>query len=302
MAKDTILFTYEEVKEDDTDIFQVLKVKEESYYEAIIIRLLSGTINIIDKKDNNCIKARTNYLMLGTVENQDDLLTIDLINRCILPDIDEASINCYILYNKSNNDFFRRLLTEMTHFIVCQSKERFTEAFVHLYRISEYISYSFPLIYAAQATSYLNTFDTIKSFFGNGTSGGELGFFKEFQKIIIDKDILDLNYEMSYIVNADIVCYVKKSFETIAKEAPMNITDNSILIQNKSIFSLILSLRNKYFHMASKSRNLLEPNIDMNNIFNIINNACFNWIAYIYNQIALSGISRATLIDEENNE
>lgn len=93
---------------------------------------------------------------------------------CILDEECRNICNRFMLYDRTNNFVYERILNELTQYFVVNELSP-CEGFVHLYRTLEFMSYSFPLIYASKSKSYRGTYDSLKKFLA-GDSGGEVKF------------------------------------------------------------------------------------------------------------------------------
>ncbi|AVQ98369.1 hypothetical protein OBCHQ24_04870 [Oceanobacillus iheyensis] len=259
--------------------------------ESVLLRLLLGTLNVTNKLDDIHIKQRINYSHLGmkTVTNLSKKSLADC-QLNIYEDID--NFNRYIRRNRRNTAIFENLLFEYTSFIHQKMRKAHISGFVHLYRCIEYISYTFPLIYASKSTDYKGTFDALSSFFSNQKS--ELKFFKKFQETLIGNDVLSLT--VSLPINAPNVEMIDKFksiiTNNICRGILFDIRGNTLILEYKDLFDFIITLRNRYFHMleGDGKRNIKEIDVSMDLFFETVNEVVANWIAYIYFEITKFGL------------
>lgn len=293
MSKNTHIYIYNEpLKEFSQDrLLSCLTICETATYEQLFLRLIGGTLDIQHKNNGVRLKNRVNYLLLGTEEVQ--RLNYTYVNK-LIPLDDEELAKKYFNLNRNNTNFFDRLLFETSNFFFREKCGDHISAFVHLYRLIEHISYSFPLIFASKSTNYMNTFDELQSFLTNGEKG-ELGFFKSFQKRIIDEDTLQLTFNISFDTSSDDIDSLIRLFNKIEKKNALSfesISADGVELKYTYLFGLIITLRNRYFHMASKSSNLMNTDIDMNILFALINKHAINWVGYLYNILLIHGIEK----------
>lgn len=148
--------------------------------EAKFIRLLLGTLKITNIHFTDSIEQFTNYSVLGRRVNSP--VSTRPIKECLEPICTLQSL-CNYLDSTSllNNNFFLHLLEEVSSYFYKTSKGSNTTSFVHLYRMLEYISYSFPLIYASISREYYGSFNRLKNYFD--TSKSELLFLMNLQRV-----------------------------------------------------------------------------------------------------------------------
>ena len=256
--------------------------------ESTLIRLLVGTVSVSNNYSTDSFDQFNNYSVLGISENT--TVSTRPIKECIEPVGKLTQLCTYLDKTKnSNNDYFLNLLEELTSYFYKKSKTSYTTAFIHLYRSIEYISYSFPLIYASVSKEYYGSFNKLKNYFD--TSKSELLFFDEFTKKVLDDSLLDtpltFNFNtLSNTINRNHFQIIKKilTTERIDNEIP----NVSITTSYKHLLKLTIDLRNRYFHFAigSGKRNIRGTEIIENDVFfSIINESVMNWIAIIYFEI-----------------
>ena len=152
--------------------------------EAILIRLLCGTLKLkypLNGRDVE-IEQRKNYSIPGIGENNGfkykiirDFFSFDHFRKT-----EKKSIDKYLNSNRRNFFVHSEVLSELTSAIIWM-KSSPIESFVHIYRALEFMSYSFPLIYASKSMDYRGSYGNLKKFM-SGDSDGELKFFKIFLK------------------------------------------------------------------------------------------------------------------------
>lgn len=264
--------------------------------EALLIRLLTGTIDIHHITDNRSYKARTNYSNLTYVEQ--DRISSRPIRDCF----DSENINKigeYLLSNnRSNKSFNETLLLESTHLVIAKSNKNYLSAFVHLYRLLEFISYSFPLFHTSKSNNYFGSFTDLQKYFTD--SGGELKFLIRFVNNLFENkpEILLLAEFNIPGTSTEIRSELYRSIKRILGQKQSYITYNDSLYQfhvgYKNLIDLIVFIRNRYFHFSTgtgmknfKSSEIIDPNL----FFEIIIDNSFNWISRIYFEILTDSIS-----------
>ena len=264
--------------------------------EAKFIRLLSGTVDISHPIDDRVYKARTNYNKLPHSKNTK--MSSKPIRECF-DTYDVEKINNYLLDNNGHNRLYNEsLLLESTHLITSKMRKDFLSSFVHLYRIIEFISYSFPLIHTSKSKNYFNSFDSLQKYFSN--EGGELKFLNRFVSSIFEnKPESDLEAEFNIpgfndTMRSDLYRSIKRILDK--KQSIIRYDDSLYQFHVKYIdlIDLIVFIRNRYFHFTTgsgmknfKSSELIDPNL----FFEIVIDNSFNWISRIYFEILMENIT-----------
>lgn len=283
------IYTYENITGiDDSKLPGELVVNERIPNEAVLIRLLCGTL-IVKYNANGEekeIAQNTNYSVPGKTNNESfsqnifrDFFCLTKFNKA-----ERRTIDNYIKMNRRNHFVHENLLSELTSAIIWQETSPI-ESFVHIYRALEFISYSFPLIYASKSIDYRGTYEKLKKFM-NGDTSGELKFFKLFIKELFKDNIL-MDYEFeAYFLNG---CETKVETELhrITDTIYYNFEGNTMKIRLANIMDLIVTLRNRYFHMlvGQGKENFYDTSYDKRDLFSALNPMFINWLTLIYKEI-----------------
>lgn len=262
--------------------------------EAILIRLLLGTLKVTNLYTTDSFDQNNNYSILGIQTNSS--LSSSIITNCLSPDYNINDVCKYIEKTKYvNNDFYLNLLEELSSYFYKKSKYSHTTCFLHLYRSIEYISYSFPLIYASISRDFYGSFNKLKNYFD--TSKSELVFFDEFIKKLLDIELLEtpltFNFDtLSPEVNRNHFQIIKQILSTA--NIDNEVTNVSITTTYQNLLNLSINLRNRYFHFAvGGQRNIRPTEIIENDIFfSLINEELLNWISMIYFKILSASINK----------
>lgn len=269
------------------NITKSLLIDSSSKPEEVLFRLLLGTIDFKEKYNRKIIKQRNNLFHIPYKVNS--RVSKRSVYDCNIEiEGNEDEFEKYIRKNRVNMKIYKNILHEFTSYFYHQNKREFVASFVNLYRCLEHMSYTFPLVYASKAKEYWGTYKELQSFFeGKGTS--ELKFFKRFQEVLINKDIRNLTFEISF-ENAPIE--IKGTLEKILKNIYMqagvpNEMVESNMVKYDYMLDFIVTCRNRYFHfLASDPRNNLKiKEINMDYFFEAVNIHMANWLAYIYSEV-----------------
>lgn len=214
-----------------------------------------------------------------------------------LSDLSEV-LNNRILTNR-NKDFYKNLLNEFLNFHYYTYKKNHTLAFLHLYRILEYISYSFPLLYAISSKDFSKSFDSLRTIFTGEKDKGELKVFKDFITQIFKSNRIYSTLTIDINIISDSVNYNERIYKTLNNICDKEIYDEARCIENSKFSinflhfsSFIITIRNRFFHLKnSQSNNIHSIDIvDANHFFELINHKC----AYFIGLITLEVIKKAT--------
>ncbi|UOQ78675.1 hypothetical protein MUN84_09145 [Hymenobacter sp. 5516J-16] len=296
MAK-FVQFSFEEsIRSERPSKYNFLNLNQ-SNEELILLRLMLGTIKVKNNLNGLTIRQNTNYCSQDFSQWQ-SLSRKSIINFLSAEGIDLDSMHDY--YSKSitfgNKKFYKSILLELSNYIYQKQKDSHATAFLHLYRIIELISYSFPLVYSSRATSYEKTFNNLKDYFHKVDS--ELNFFKQFVNGHLFKDnaaLLDISLNIPITApNQDLqeqyFKAIKKLCDNNSKSIPISGSTNysEIIITRRGLTSLIYDLRNRYFHLLTGGYN---NNFDSNDIMEVdlfyknVNDIICNWIGVIYLEV-----------------
>ena len=260
-------------------------------YKLSLFRVLSGTINLRDTYTGKTYRLRRNYFTLPYSEQASGKL-LRGIKDLFEDDVTLNDLNGYFKKNHKNREFYQKLEGEIIRCIIAKYNDNYIGAFLYLYRGIECISYSLPLLYASKSKEYIKTFGALKKFFGNEKDPGELKFFKNFVTEIfknedfmsitidIDFDAIDVEQEKSNIFKIFTGAnFPKPAYAAENDELKYSFTD---------YYDLMISLRNRYFHLLQGSWN---ENISCINteypeyMFKAIIEQGLNWISIILFEI-----------------
>lgn len=270
-----------------------LKLEAGVSEQGKLIRLLTGTVNVIDINKRHEFHLRDNYSNISFLANSN--LSPLIFKKLIYPDYKISELESYLNKTKFQNvNFFKNLNQEVLYYFNQTSKKNHTTAFVHLYRILEYISYTFPLIYAAKGKEYFQTFESLQTFFTQ--SNQELNFLNRFLEYFLDTDwAKDVNAEIKLLSRP---IETRSRHYTILYESIGNgkvvdkLEDVFLKLKYKSMIDLVVTLRNRYFHFQSNRNYNIQSSLmgDSDEFFNNVNSIAFNWISYVYIKVLKFGI------------
>jgi len=264
-------------------------------YEAILIRLLSGTLDLYNVDLNNKkIKQRINYFLYTFEKNR--MVSPGILERINPEFINDEIINNYLLRSR-NKDFFKELVNELSCAIYFKHMNSHTTAFIHIYRFIEHMSITFPLFYSSISNNYYNSFGELKGFFDATKNSGALNFHKVFFQKLFDCNDRTIPYnneiELDFsFLNENDFRGIKNSFITVIN-SEKNLKIDDFRFENKKVYfkfsymhDLIITFRNRFFHyMPTQKHNLSTSYFISEIFFKVFNDFSLNWIGYLFGEI-----------------
>lgn len=263
-------------------------ISERISNESLLIRLLCGTLKIkysIEDEQKEIVQSR-NYTVPGNEENSiyNNKILKDFFSFSKFRQAEKKDVDKYINSNRRNHFIHEHLLAELTSAIVWIENSPI-ESFVHIYRALEFMSYSFPLIYASKSMDYRGSYEKLKKFM-SGDSDGELKFFKIFLSELFRGNMLfQYEFDMFFMNGNEIP--IKAELERIILNPYYIFEGNTMKIRFANIADLLITLRNRYFHMlvGKGTDNFYDISYDKRDIFKAMNPVFINWLSMIYKEI-----------------
>ncbi|TSD67623.1 hypothetical protein FFF34_009620 [Inquilinus sp. KBS0705] len=264
--------------------------------EGKLYRLLIGSLDIKNNITGEIIKQKTNYSVLGKRDRKrfsNNLFTEPLSSTTTLGILDKY----LTASNPSNIPLFKDLINEYCFYHYYKLNGVHTLAFLHIYRILERMSYTFPMLYASKATDYVGTFNKLQNFFKGSNS--ELKFFNLFINDFFEDEFLEYKVKINITAhNEDIRESYYKILNMLCKsnDPAINIVGfnefSDITMENRDTINLLIHLRNRYFHFASGGqRNITSSEmIEPNDFYKLLNEHFINWLAVVYFTIVKASI------------
>lgn len=267
-------------------------------YDILLLRILTGNVKIYSKKLNKEINLEKNYFSFP----------FESVNRKSTKQLREFlnpfSFDQYIKFSKKyyprNLNFYNNLLQEITFYFYYSNEGQHQAAFVNLYRILEYISYSFPLIHSSNFGNYIGTFEAFRKYFTDTNS--EITFLDRFIENLFRGTVyLSLSTDFQFTHTDSIIannCF--DAFQRLHSGTWLlsNKATQSLSIENKHVISLFKNTRNRYFHFAigSGQKNIRNTDLkDPDFFFEKINSKFLNWICFVYGTVIIESLDNSLL-------
>ncbi|WP_345243244.1 hypothetical protein [Pontibacillus salipaludis] len=261
--------------------------------EAILFRLLMGTIDLHHIHEGVDIKQRKNYSMFGSVTSNHRLSYRTFEDCPITLQDDPESIDKYFKKNRSNNKLFENVLSEISYYFYYKNKNSYSSGFIHLYRCLEYLSFSFPMIYASKSHEYIGTFKKLQSFFKGDIS--ELKFFKRFLSTLLDSTTQSIYIDVNLRATSHtLIDNYKSIIDDLLQGKDYSYNNYIFSIKCIDYYDFLLKLRNRFFHFLSGSTNNNIPTtkIHVEEFFENINDGALNFISALFFEICKFGIEQ----------
>jgi hypothetical protein len=294
--EDTLQVSADLTKNHATVLTQsIVLLAEHSSSEAALIRLLSGTTNLLYLPSSLSIKQPLNHAILGSPRTSASTPKgfEQLLSRS---DINIAALDQHLRIALKQGPFYTQLILEAAHYFHRTHLSQHCVAFLHVYRILERISFPLPVIYAAESDDFIGAFQALKNYV-IGDKSGELKFFTKFAEAAIDRSLLDSTstIRFSSLQSNQRTKAYNKVLDLLDENAIDSKTyDSEIVVKNRALVSLLVNIRNRFFHFLSDhSGNFSLLDIpDPDGFFGCLNECFFNWLATIYFEILRRQLKR----------
>lgn len=200
-----------------------------------------------------------------------------------------------------NKNFYDNLNNEFLNFHYNTYKENHTIAFLHLYRILEYTSYTFPLLYAVSTKDFSSSFESLRILFSGDKDKGELKVYKDFINEIFGKHMYYGKINIDINITSDLPEYNERIYNTLLKICDKEIFDlgknkefSKLAIKFTEFSSFIITVRNRFFHLKNSQNNNMHSIdiVDSEHFFKLINGKC----AYFISMVTLEIIRKSCLV------
>lgn len=275
---------------------RVLMVGDDSPNSYKIYRLFTGEVKLSCEDTLREYEIRKNALAshYGAI----DTSFAQTITQYIIDEdeIDKSIVSFGTLIQKprlrsKNFKYFQELFYEICSYHLAISANNYIQAFVHEYRMIEYIAYAYPLIYAIRSQDFYKTFGHLETYVKN-EGKGELGFLqKAINKIFEGSEIFSTSFDISLdsIGNTNIRNNYRSIFSNLINQKWLHesTSDSIFAIKFNSVGSVLIELRNKIFHHSvNTSNNILSIKLlDINLFMKLVTPTFFTWLGVVYTEI-----------------
>jgi hypothetical protein len=220
-----------------------------------LVLLLSGLVDA-EHFSGQRLTSTTNYFYQDLRDST--ISTYSELSKLIAEDLEIKDFNFYLTKHKhSHFNFFKPLLDEIAFCLFLMESDKFTSAFIHLYRSLEAISFAFPAIYIASSNDFSKSYKYFQDFFKeNGTDAGELAFFRSFVSKALNGDpVVDSTIDYNFTVDSDEISnsIISEIIRTMDSKIVLDYDQASkcLSVKFSDVCPFIISLRNRYFHNSN---------------------------------------------------
>ncbi|MBL7836851.1 MAG: hypothetical protein JNM67_05005 [Bacteroidetes bacterium] len=275
------------------------KISARATYDVLVMRVLTSNIDIHCKKNSKTIKLSNNFASFPyhIVRRKSTKQLKKLLHPFSLKD--------YVKFSKKyygrNIIFYHNLLQELSFYFHYTNEKNYQAAFVNLYRILEYVSYSFPLIHSSHFGNYIGSFEAFRSYFTD-VKTSEITFFEKFIENLF-RGTAYLSYTTDFDFSHSDITVANNCYDALYKLTnstnwiTANRATQTLSIENKRLIRLFKDTRNRYFHFAvGGQRNIQNTDLkDPDFFFEKINSKYLNWIGFIYATVVRESLDNALL-------
>ncbi len=261
--------------------------------QGILIQLVLGKVDIRDLSGALLYKQNQNYTVLPSRNSGPTSYAVltDFFGVDIEHSRERNACDQFLLKDRRNDFVYSQILNELSQYFV-RNQVSHIEGFLHLYRLLEFMSFSFPMIFASTSMNYKGSFDSLQKYF-KGDSSGELKFFKKFIKALYEDDDLTMNYTFSQYIDVQNISSVESDLRKILNESWFQFSGNTIEFRFCDVIDIFITIRNRYFHMLlGQGMNNFYSTLeyDINELFHGLNPAFLSWLVQIFTVIEQEGV------------
>ncbi|MBD8678311.1 hypothetical protein [Sphingomonas sp. CFBP 13720] len=255
-----------------------------------VLRLLLGTIDVYNPTTDQIVKLRSNEFR---TEIANKSRPEKIVNLVLGPDV---GLHDYIKILNTvglrNATFFRTVRSELVLCLLAKKQKRYTESFLYLYRILEYVSVAFPMLYALSHQSFVGSHNFLKSIALNGKEGDLKILEKTIPILSAQGNLTNLTFDFCVEgIDVDCVSAIKNEITNCVKPAVPSLefeTEGDVLFRvpfdEMSVF--FATIRNRMFHYRLGEKNINWDRIGgSETICRMCGRELIYWFALLYTEI-----------------
>jgi len=223
------------------------------------VRIIVGNVNIKDHKDN-IFRLRRNELRTEPLRAHKVARVVKLLFGSQVDLNDYAQLLTTV--GARNSIFFATIRDELIMCIIARREKRFTESFLYLYRILEYTSVAFPMLYALSHQNFSGSFGFLKSLVSDGKQGDLKVLSKALPTMAAQGNLDGLLFDFSVAgYDVELVRKIRNELNSAVKPAVSNMEfdyqgDILFRVPFNDMSHLFATLRNRMFHYRNDERNI----------------------------------------------
>ncbi|TKW64289.1 MAG: hypothetical protein DI616_18520 [Paracoccus denitrificans] len=286
---------------EEGDAARPLQISESSPEIIKLVRLFSGTTQLVmsaEGQEDETFFAGQNYIRPDQEITSGNL---NIVAQYIFDEVpgQEELVDILRRLRGKNHSFYRDLCGEFCLCLLSMGNNRFTEAFLFLYRSLERMSAACPLIYSSRQNDFRTAHKFLSGIYRDEKSPGELGLLQAFLKehardnqdfAEATLDIAVPNWGGSFASE-----FSRQWRDVVEREVPpasIDLDAGEIRCPYPNVASLIVTVRNRSFHNLSGQKNLdLFRLKGSDPIFSVLMPHFLQWTAYVFLDFARWQIS-----------
>lgn len=232
----------------------------EGYALHEIVRMIVGNVDIIDRSTGRLVKLRRNELRTNPLRAHKVARVVRLLFDANV-DLDDYA-RLLVTVGARNSRFFATIRDEFIVCLVARQERRYTEAFLYLYRILEFTSVAFPMLYALSHQNFVGSQSFLKSLVADGKEGDLKILSKALPALSAQGNLNGILFDFS-IGGYDVALIDALKSELSAAVKPavagMEFEDQGDVLFRvpfDNMSHLFSSLRNRMFHYRNGERNI----------------------------------------------
>lgn len=257
-----------------------------------ILRLLTGSVNLRFNETGKILRLNWDEVQRKNSRNArpDKVCALIFGSDMVLSDYE----NFVIKASAINNKFYSDLIRELTLCLGSKRRGRFTESFLYFYRMLEYISVAFPMLYATSEKDFRKSHAFLQGLM-QAEKDGDLKVLERAVPVIghdsglhhITFDFSVAGYDVAFVdslrVQLDAIFSGVKSLKDVVIEE-----EGDVLIRApfNAMSSLMTVFRNRMFHYRIRESNFdLEKLGGSENISRLVISEGIYWFAILFTEM-----------------
>lgn len=239
-------------------------VNESGVHIFECLRLLCGTVDLVDKASGEVLKLRHCHLSLSNRRLKKNTLK-EVANSAFDEEIELSDIGDLLgKIQGRNRNFWEQVKSEVCLALAARSRQSYLASFLSIYRLHEMISVALPLFYAGAEHDFRKALDFLKALPSNPRDG-DLAIMKKFVEVVArsggyDALLIDIpfshgsaRWDAEYCRQVD--SYVVKAEKLQNQGVLVDDATKLINVPFSTFPSFLVTYRNRLFHNALSSDN-----------------------------------------------
>lgn len=232
---------------------------QQGYALHEIVRIIVGNVDVKDQADN-IFRLRRNELRTRPLRAHKVARVVKLLFESQVDLGDYARLLTTV--GARNSNFFATIRDELILCLVSRRERRFTESFLYLYRILEYTSVAFPMLYALSNQNFTGSLNFLKSLVSDSKQSDLKVLSKALPTLAAHGNLDGLSFDFS-VAGYDVILVnkIKSELNAAVKPAVSSMDfedqgDTLFRVSFNDMSYLFSTIRNRMFHYRNDERNI----------------------------------------------